>query len=184
MKKSALANEDCAIARAASIVGDWWSLLIVREALAGCGRFNEFASRLELAKNVLADRLKKLVAAGVLEQKPAADGTSYSEYGLTKKGLDLWIVLVAMRQWSDRWIAPSEERLVEARTGEPVGELKLHARDGRTLELFDLALVSPEAEGKNEPDRASLHDDDAKGRNRPRSSPARRRVRERRVQSA
>ncbi|MBV8490260.1 MAG: helix-turn-helix transcriptional regulator, partial [Candidatus Eremiobacteraeota bacterium] len=85
MKKKSLDVADCPIARAVGIVGDWWSLLIVRDAMTGVRRFNEFASRLGLAKNILADRLKKLVAFGVLESVPASDGSAYREYVLTPK---------------------------------------------------------------------------------------------------
>lgn len=143
MKKKSFAEAECPIARALDVVGDWWSLQIVRDALTGVRRFNEFAQGLGVAKNILADRLKRLVAGGVLEVVPASDGSAYSEYALTPKGRDLWVVLVALRQWSDTWIPGAAECgpvLVDAANGEPVEPLELHASDGRKLGLFDLRL--------------------------------------------
>src|ERR1700722_10376068 len=99
MKKKNLATALCPIARAMDVVGDWWSILIVRDAMRGVRRFNEFAANLGLARNILAGRLKKLVAAGVLEIVPASDGSAYNEYALTPKGQALFYVMVAPRQW-------------------------------------------------------------------------------------
>ena len=152
MKKSSVAETDCPIAKALTVVGDLWCMMIVREALGGTTRFNDFAKRLEVAKNVLADRLKRLVRDGILESVPASDGTSYNEYALTKMGRDLWVVLLALRQWSDRWVpgaAECGEVVIDRENGEPVGELELHAKDGRRLTLRDLALVSPQQQRKS-----------------------------------
>jgi DNA-binding HxlR family transcriptional regulator len=149
MKKNSLAGEECVVARALDIIGDWWSILIVREALAGTRRFNEFAANLGLARNILAGRLKKLVASGVLESVPASDGSAYNQYRLTPKGLGLFYVLVALRQWSQEWVAKPGERLpqlVDARDGKPVGSLELRASDGRRLELQDVRLLETQDE--------------------------------------
>src|ERR1700722_12366280 len=118
MKKENLAQASCPIARALDIVGDWWSILIVRDAMTGTRRFNEFAAKLGLARNILAGRLKKLVAGGVLEVVPASDGSSYNEYALTPKGQALFYVMVALRQWSQEWVAQAGEQvpqLIDAR---------------------------------------------------------------------
>lgn len=144
MKRHAAAQEPCPVARALEVVGDWWCVLIVREALRGVRRFGDFVSRLGLAKNVLTDRLKRLVAHGVLEIVPASDGSAYHEYVLTPKGQELYTVLVALRQWADRWIPGAcdvGEELVDRTHGEPVLPLELHAADGRLLGLRDVALV-------------------------------------------
>jgi DNA-binding HxlR family transcriptional regulator len=143
MKRKSFAQADCPIARALSVVGDLWSILIVREAMTGVRRFNEFATRLGMAKNILADRLKKLVACGVLESVPASDGSAYNEYALTPKGQDLFTILVALRQWTERWVPEAHEWsqiLVDRERGEPVGNLQLPASDGRTLTLRDVAM--------------------------------------------
>jgi DNA-binding HxlR family transcriptional regulator len=146
MKRRNLAGLTCPIARALDVVGDWWSILIVRDAMSGTRRFNEFAANLGLARNILAGRLKKLVAAGVLEVVPASDGSAYSEYALTAKGGGLFYVLVALRQWSEDWVAQAGEEmpvLLDRRDGEPVGPLQLHAKDGRPLEPRDVMLREP-----------------------------------------
>jgi DNA-binding HxlR family transcriptional regulator len=144
MKKETLALADCPVARALGIIGDWWSMLIVRDAMTGTRRFNEFAVQLGLARNILAGRLKKLVAAGVLEIVPASDGSAYNEYALTPKGQGLFYVLVALRQWSQEWVAQAGEQipqLLDVRDRKPVGSLELHASDGRRLSPRDVILV-------------------------------------------
>jgi DNA-binding HxlR family transcriptional regulator len=146
MKKQNLAGAACPIARALDVVGDWWSILIVRDAMTGTRRFNEFASNLGLARNILAGRLKKLVGAGVLEVVPASDGSAYNEYALTAKGRGLFYVLVALRQWSQDWVAQAGETmpvLLDRRDGEPVGSLELRASDGRRLEPYEVVLREP-----------------------------------------
>jgi len=94
----------CPVARSLDTIGEWWSLLIVRDALFGVRRFSDFQKSLGLAKNVLSARLKKLVASGVMEQVPASDGSAYREYALTEKGRDLLPVLVALRQWGESYL--------------------------------------------------------------------------------
>ncbi|OYU74580.1 MAG: transcriptional regulator, partial [Alphaproteobacteria bacterium PA3] len=77
-------------------MGDWWSLLIVRDALDGVRRFGEFQRSLGVAKNILSARLRALQAQGVLEQVPASDGSAFLEYQLTPKGRDLFEVVVSL----------------------------------------------------------------------------------------
>jgi DNA-binding HxlR family transcriptional regulator len=96
----------CSVAQCLEVVGEWWSLLVVRDAFHGIRRFDDFQSRLGIARNVLADRLGKLVAAGVLEKRPYQDNPPRHDYLLTEKGRDLWPVLTTMRQWGDRHAAP------------------------------------------------------------------------------
>src|SRR4030088_1267126 len=91
----------CPVARSLDTIGEWWSLLIVRDALTGTRRFSDFQKSLGLAKNVLSARLKKLVARGIMERVPASDGSAYQEYALTQKGRELFPVIVALRQWGE-----------------------------------------------------------------------------------
>jgi len=144
MKKTSFAHDHCPVARALEIVGDWWSLLIVRNAMTGTRRFTDFAEQLGLARNILSGRLKKLVAHEILAVVPASDGSAYKEYVLTEKGWGLFYVLVGLRQWTEEFF-PAEraslDRLVVAKTREPVGPLKLHAQDGRCLGPSDVRLV-------------------------------------------
>src|SRR6266705_2044380 len=91
----------CPVARPLDAIGDWWSLLIIRDAFDGLRRFGEFQKNLGLAKNILSVRLKNLVDHDILTSVPASDGSAYQEYVLTRKGRDLFPLLVALRQWGE-----------------------------------------------------------------------------------
>jgi len=143
MRRTSLAHAECPIARALDAIGDWWSLLIIRDALLGLRRFGEFQRSLGLAKNILTVRLRALVDRRILSMAPASDGSAYQEYLLTPKGRGLFPVLVALRQWSEEFDeTPAEIAtiLVDRKTGRPVRKLELHARDGRLLDAGDTAL--------------------------------------------
>jgi DNA-binding HxlR family transcriptional regulator len=136
VQKTDLSAARCPIARTLSVVGDWWSLLIVRDALNGLRRFGEFQRHLGCARNILSARLAKLVEHGVLRIVPAADGSAYHEYEPTERGRELRLVLEAMRQWGERNLfEPGEELigLVDNDSGDFVAPLRLHAADGRPL---------------------------------------------------
>src|SRR5215212_9472319 len=100
MRRTSFAKDECPVARSVEAVGDWWSLLIVRDAFVGRRRFGEFEKSLGVAKNILTDRLRKLVAADVFEQVPAADGGAHKEYVLTNRGRELLPVVVALARWA------------------------------------------------------------------------------------
>ena len=143
VKRTSLEHADCPIARALDAIGDWWSLLIIRDAIIGRRRFGEFQKSLGLAKNILTVRLRALVDRGILAMAPASDGSAYQEYVLTPKGRGLFPVLVALRQWSEEYDETPEEIatiLVDRQKGRPVRKLELHARDGRLLSLADTKL--------------------------------------------
>lgn len=100
-------SQVCSIARALEVVGERWSLLIVRDALfAGVTRFSDFQHNLGIATNILTSRLDGFVAAGVMERRPAASQPDQHEYVLTEKGRDLAAALIALTEWGDRWAAP------------------------------------------------------------------------------
>ncbi len=142
-KKTDWSAADCAIARSLSAIGDWWSILIIRDALAGASRFGEFEKRLGLAKNILAARLRKLVDEGVMETRPAAAG-GYNEYVLTAKGEALCPVLVALWQWGEKFaFAPGEQRLcvIDRMKRQPLAPLEVRARDGRPIGARDYTSV-------------------------------------------
>jgi DNA-binding HxlR family transcriptional regulator len=105
MKRTSFAEMQCSVARTLEIVGEWWTMLIIREAFNGVRRFDEFQQKLGIARNVLSDRLRKLVDAGVLERRQYTDRPARYEYRLTQKGLDLYPILVSLLQWGDRWVA-------------------------------------------------------------------------------
>ena len=143
MKRTSLAEADCPIARALDVIGDWWSLLIIRDALLGRRRFGEFQKSLGLAKNILTTRLRTLVDRGILEMAPASDGSVYQEYVPTPKGRGSFPILVALRQWSEEFDDHPEEiatLLVDLDSGRPVKKLELRASDGRLLSFGDTTL--------------------------------------------
>ena len=98
-------NQICSIARALEIVGERWSLLIVRDAFLGLRRFEEFQASLGIARNVLTERLNRLVEAGILERVPYQERPTRYEYRPTGKGRDLGTALIALMQWGDRHLA-------------------------------------------------------------------------------
>jgi DNA-binding HxlR family transcriptional regulator len=111
MRRTNLSGSVCPVARSLDAVGDWWSLLLVRDAFLGLRRFGEFQKSLGLAKNILAARLRALVERDIFTLAPAADGSPYQEYVLTEKGLALRPVLDALRAWGDAYCpAPRAKR--------------------------------------------------------------------------
>lgn len=126
----------CPVARSVDLIGDRWSLLIVRDAFDGVRRFGDFQSGLGVARSVLTNRLKHLVEAGIFEVRPASDGTAYQEYVLTAKGQSLFPVVVAFRQWAEQHLfAPHEvhSQLVDIDTDQPLALMQPVAVDGRVI---------------------------------------------------
>ncbi|MEV0253604.1 helix-turn-helix domain-containing protein [Streptomyces sp. NPDC050732] len=139
-------DSECPVARSVDAIGDWWSLLIVRDAFDGSRRFGEFQRSLGVAKNILTARLRTLVAGGILDSVPASDGSAYREYVLTSKGEALFPVIVALRQWGEEnFFAPGEphSELVDRRQGQPLRTLDVLAADGRRLRPDDTVVHKP-----------------------------------------
>jgi len=131
------ADSTCPVARTVDIVGDKWSLLIIRDAFDGIRRFSQFQRSLGIAKNILAARLRDLVDAGVLRTEPAPGGSAYQEYVLTEKGEDLFALVISLRQWGqDHAFEPGEQHsvLVDAATGEPVPRLSYTTAEGHQVQ--------------------------------------------------
>lgn len=144
VKRVSLWDTGCPVARALDVIGDWWSLLIIRDAFDGVRRFSEFQAGLGIARGMLAARLRDLTERGILETAPASDGSAYKEYVLTNKGRGLYLVIIALRQWSeDHLYRPDEPRssLVETATGVPVARLELRAENGRSLRWNDTQVM-------------------------------------------
>src|SRR6266702_145785 len=137
------AAENCSVAQALEVLGDWWTLLVVREAFVGTRRFADFEANLGISKNILSKRLARLVRGGVLERVDAGRlGTRY-EYVLTPMGKDLFAVLTALRQWGDRWLfgAGREPLLViDRRRGRPIPAVRVLGADGEPIGAADLVL--------------------------------------------
>jgi DNA-binding HxlR family transcriptional regulator len=106
MERKSFSDMDCSIAQCLEAVGEWWSLLIVRDAFLGIRRFDDFQRHLGISRNVLHQRLARLVELGVLEKVPYSTHPPRSEYRLTEAGEDLWPVLSTLRTWGDRHAAP------------------------------------------------------------------------------
>jgi DNA-binding HxlR family transcriptional regulator len=116
MRRASFEDMNCSVAQCLEVVGEWWSLLIVRDAFMGVRRFDQFQSRLGISRNILNERLTRLVDAGVLQRVPYQEHPPRSEYRLTEKGRDLWPIVTAMRQWGDRWSAPDGPPIVVRHT--------------------------------------------------------------------
>lgn len=149
-KKRAFSDDPCPIARTLGIIGDWWSLLIIRNAIGRPQRFGELQRSLGLAKNILATRLRKLVDAEILETAPASDGSAFNEYRLTEKGQQLYVVLTALWQWGERHVATRATRslqVIDRRSLQPIAPLEVRGLDGRRLAPGDLDVRMVEAAG-------------------------------------
>ena len=108
MSRSDLPSQSCTIARAVAQVGDEWTLLIVREMFLGTRRFDDFLRLTGMSSHLLSQRLKKLEALGVIRREPYSERPPRHEYRLTEKGRDLWTVIIALKQWGDRWLSAGD----------------------------------------------------------------------------
>jgi DNA-binding HxlR family transcriptional regulator len=136
MKRVDHALDACPVGRSVDAVGEWWSLLIVREAMLGVDRFSDFERRLGVSKNALTARLGKLVERGVMTKEP--DG----RYRLTEAGEDLFTVITALRQWGDRWLFGPEHRPLRMRTrdGGEVARVEVRSTLGAPVGMEDVML--------------------------------------------
>ncbi len=112
MKRSSVAHLECSIAQTLEIVGEWWTLLVLRNISFGQRRFEAIQADLGIARNVLSDRLSTLVDHGILTRSKYQDNPERFEYRLTPKGKDLIGVLFALMAWGDRWVAPDGKPMV------------------------------------------------------------------------
>jgi DNA-binding HxlR family transcriptional regulator len=109
-------GQNCSIARALEVVGERWTLLIVRDAFLGLRRFDEFQENLGIARNVLTDRLNRLVEEGILERVRYSERPERYEYRLTQKGRDLHVALAGLRQWGDKYVSAKPPTLLRRKT--------------------------------------------------------------------
>lgn len=141
-KKAALS---CSIPPAVELIGEKWAFLILRGALNGLKHFEEFQAGLDIARNILSDRLTKLVAGGILERRADPDDGRRVIYSLTAKGEGLLPVVLAMRQWGEDWgYGTMTVVLADRRDGKPVRKICVLSHDGRELTLGDLTWVERE----------------------------------------
>jgi len=134
----------CPVARTLDIVGDRWSLLIIRDAMDGARSFTDFQHRAGVARNILTNRLRRLVDRGILRRETAASGRR-QVYVLTEVGRDLFTVVVSMRQWGERHMfAPDEARSVLVdESGRPVAALRPVDEDGVGLDVDSTTVLRP-----------------------------------------
>lgn len=136
----------CSLPAALEAMGERWSFLILRAAFNGLHHFEEFQSELGIARNILANRLSRLVEHGILERHALAEDRRKIDYQLTEKGIALLPTMLALRQWGERWEtgAPASPVLVDARDRLPIAAIAVHAHDGRLLGWHDLLWSLPE----------------------------------------
>jgi DNA-binding HxlR family transcriptional regulator len=138
MKLKSFKHLNCSLAQTLSVIGEHWMMLIIRDAFSGLRRFDEFQRSLGIARNVLSDRLRKLVESGILEK---SEGPGHPEYRLTEKGLELQPVMLAMTQWGDKHMPhPDGARLifVDRKNEKPIKKIGVYAADGRRLKPKEL----------------------------------------------
>lgn len=148
MRRTSLMGAECPVARSLDVIGDWWSLLIVRDASRGLTRFGEFQKSLGLAKNILSARLKKLVEHGILRAEPGEHGSARRAYVLTEKGTQLSTILLALWQWGEEHCFPDDQpawSMVDKAAGESLAHLQPRTTSGRALGPADFALVARNA---------------------------------------
>ena len=137
----------CPIPAAVELIGEKWAFLILRGALNGLQHFEEFQAGLGIARNILSDRLARLVAGGILERTPDASDKRKVVYSLTPKGEGLLPALLALRQWGEEWgYGKMNIVLADRRDGRPVRKICVLSQDGRELSLHDLTWVDREGQ--------------------------------------
>ena len=127
------------------VIGEGWSILIIREAFLGTRRFEEFQGRLGIARNILTARLKKLCANEILDRVPVKEGAKRHEYRLTTKGRDMMPLLIALTQWGDKWVfGENNEPLIflDREHGKPIEHVEVYSAKGEVLRPRDI-MVRP-----------------------------------------
>ena len=137
---------ECGLPQALEVMGERWSFMILRASFNGLKHFEEFLSELGIARNILSNRLAKLVEHGILKREPCADDRRKIEYRLTEKGFDLLPAMLALRQWGQKYGTEMIENpvLVDEKDRLPIGPVSILSHDGRILDHEDLRLVSPQ----------------------------------------
>ena len=138
MRRTSFADWDCSVARATDILGDWWTPLVVRSAMLGVRRFDDFVEMLGIPRNVLTERLARLVDEGILRKVAYQEAPVRYEYRLTEKGLGLYPVIVTLLEWGNDFFEwPDGEppvHLVDRDTGEVIEPILVDARTGQPLD--------------------------------------------------
>lgn len=149
IKQDIAGFEGCSLPSALEVMGERWSFLILRATVNGIEHFEDFQSLLGIARNILSNRLVKLVEHGILNREPVAEDKRKVAYRLTAKGRELVPAMVALRQWGEKWgrCPPCTSVLADRRDGLPIRSIAILAADGRELELDDLVWIDKPADG-------------------------------------
>ena len=145
MVKKRCEDSTCSVTRALDEVGDWWSMRIILLAMYGTRRFVDFQQQLGIARNILCDRLARLVEHEVFRKEDVGEHGCRFEYRLTDKGRDLFTVITALRQWGDRWTPHPDQAspdLIDRETGRPIAPVRVCDQDGNALDIRDVVLNS------------------------------------------
>jgi DNA-binding HxlR family transcriptional regulator len=140
---------ECSLPAALEAMGERWAFLILRASFNGLHHFEEYQAELGIARNILANRLARLVDHGILQRQPMPDDRRKIRYTLTEKGHALLPTMIALRQWGERWElgVPAFPILVDTRDRRPIAPVAVHAHDGRVLGKGDLIWALPEDVG-------------------------------------
>lgn len=144
MRRKSFEDVPCSVAQSLEVVGEWWTLLIVRDLFLGVRRFEQLQERLGISRNVLTERLERLVEHGVVERRPYQEKPVRHDYVLTEKGRALWPVLTALRQWGDAWYAPSGPpvELVHLACGERANAVEVCDSCGEPMDTRSVRAVA------------------------------------------
>ena len=156
MSKSRFSKHECPVARSLDQIGDWWTLLVVREVMYGLHQFNEIRDSLGISRAVLTKRLAALTENGILHRhSDPVDGRA-AQYHLTQKGADLWPVILSLLTWANQYVVPEDEQIIRiesAHEGVPISGLSARDENGRHLALHETVLrpgrhASPHMRGR------------------------------------
>jgi DNA-binding HxlR family transcriptional regulator len=146
--------QECGLPPALEVMGERWSFMILRAAFNGVLHFEDFLGVLGIARNILSNRLGRLVGHGIMERQPCPDDRRKVEYRLTEKGIDLLPAMLALRQWGEKYGlgVPSNPVLVDTRDRQPIGRVEVRAHDGRPLAWSELQWQDRSQLGDPDPD--------------------------------
>ena len=153
MVKKSFSDMPCSLAQAMDVIGEWWSMLIIRDFFLGGGRrrFEQLRDSLGISRNILTERLRTLYAAGVIDRVLLQEGGKRCAYQLTEKGEDLLPVMIAIMQWWDKWEQPPELRFMKVRDreqGEEIAPMVTQNSRGEAIDYHDMYMTVMTGEGE------------------------------------
>ena len=158
MRRTRFDDWDCPIARTVDLLGDWWTPMVLRASFLGARRFEQFTDQLGIPRNILTERLNRLVEEGVMVKVPYQERPVRHEYKLTDKGVALFSVLVTMQQWGNDWMDWPDDQppvlLVDRATGEPIEVMVADARTGERLDPRRTTVKRVRGNGTGRPEQA------------------------------